>query len=200
MEFCFILIVEVDAEGSHRHLEIRTDIGPMHEPNFSCPRILDLGRKIAKIRHCEVARVHFFWKRSDKLLRLSRLAQHVVVQEEHADFGVLWNSIAFALVLHGVPQLRNDIAIEIRIGLDMFLKICRQSSLNERTNPFVRSNDYIWRITNRVRLEKIQRVRIKALGVGLNEFQFDSRVRAGGLQKIVQLICGHDDVAGPHWS
>ena len=62
-----------------------------------------LTREVAQVVFGELARIHFLRKSRDLLVGLAKLAQFVIIQEEHAHLGVLRDAVTRTLVSDRLP-------------------------------------------------------------------------------------------------
>ncbi len=85
------------------HLEIGPSVRAMQYAVFDDPRLHRTSGEIAQIVGGELARIDLAWQGGDLGVRHAELAELVIIEEEHPDFGILGDPEASPLEGYGVP-------------------------------------------------------------------------------------------------
>ena len=155
-----------------------------------------LAGQVAQVIGGEIATVDTPRNGSDLLVGLAHLAQLVVVQEIHSNFGVLRHAVARALVAHRLPQRHDDVAVKLGVLGDVVFEVPGIAAFGEGAGPFMRQHEDVGALVNREGLQQVQGVVVIALGVGLVELDLDALVGAGGGQHLVQRLARGNQIAG----
>ena len=121
----------------------------MQDPVFHDALLHRLAGEIAQVVRREFAGVHLGRQCGNVLVGLAELAELVVVQEIHADLGVLRHAVPRALVAHRLPEGDDDVAVELRILADVILEIERVARFREGPRPLVCQHEDVRTLVDR---------------------------------------------------
>ena len=171
-----ILVVGDEAEAFRQHLEVGARVGPVQDPVFHDALLHRLTGEIAQVVRGEFAGVHFGGQGGNLLVGLAHLAELVVVQEIHADLGILRHPVPRALVAHRLPEGHDDVAVELRVLVDVILEVERVTRFCEGPRPLVCQHEDVRTLVDGEGFQQVERVVVIALGVRLVELDLDALV------------------------
>ena len=152
--------------------------------------------EIGEILHRELAGLDHRRQAVDERLVLADLPEHVLVVEEHADLGILWDRMDLALVLRRLPEHGDHVGEGPGILRNEAVELHRVARLGELADPFMRRDIDVGPLVDRECLEDVERIRVVARGRALEHGDLHHLVGAGRLQRRIQRLGGGHDIAG----